>query len=140
MKVFATVENNGKVELVTFNSVKEFQSKETWTDEKFINIAKYDELESYRFANERTILVHTDIQKESQLMLRQKYFELFNNEYIYWMDAYWRCPEGKIEEIHRCIDSNNGFDVEDCIQLKSKPRNIFPEVINDTSNNSNTEC
>lgn len=70
MKVYTTEEREGTVVLTVYKSMKAFTSENKWCDPKFINVATTKDLDGFEFANEKSMIVYTDIENESRLMLR----------------------------------------------------------------------
>jgi len=73
MNVYTTELVNGVVELTKYPSCKAFLSENNWCDDKFINVATTKDLEGYEYANEKSMIVYSDEQRKSQLMLRDMF-------------------------------------------------------------------
>ena len=71
MKVYATTESErgGRVELTIFPSVKDFESKENWCDEKWIDVVIAKNLENFEFCNEWSCVCYSEIEQKSQMLL-----------------------------------------------------------------------
>ncbi len=80
MKVYATLLNDeGKVILKEWASAKSFLISESWTDPKFINVAKTSDLEAYEYLPARGgsfFIIHTPDQIASHKLLYFKFHSL----------------------------------------------------------------
>ena len=81
MKVYATQLVDGKVVLKDWPSKAVFQDREGWCNPKFINVAVTTDLPDYEFAHVRTMVVYTEDQKASKLLLQAKFFELYGEPF-----------------------------------------------------------
>ena len=73
MRVYTTQEIKGEVVLNSYKSIKLFLSEHGWCDREFIHVTTTKCLETFEFANERSIIVYSDLEKKSQMMLRDIY-------------------------------------------------------------------
>jgi len=80
MKVFATVKNNGVIELIEWLSIKAFEQAESWCDPKFINTCTSVDMKigSYEFprVNKGVCIVLTADQLEGHRLMHEKRSEV----------------------------------------------------------------
>lgn len=74
MKVYATAKIDNEVQLLEWDSVKEFEKNESWVNPKFINVATTKDLENYAdFGEYKSMVVLTKDQTASCQLLKETY-------------------------------------------------------------------